>query len=152
MPLDETNQNGLPIEDLAGFYNVNTGSIPLYIPDEINLIIAEANVRKANPDFEAATAALDEVLTDADDPFGINANVEPYEGPLTTEALLSEIYKNRRAELFLMGSSLEDSRRFDRPEPSGNSMIYTEERNRNFYPYPDLERNSNPNTPDDPNS
>ncbi|KKN22223.1 hypothetical protein LCGC14_0917480, partial [marine sediment metagenome] len=152
VPLDETNQNGLPIEDLAGFYNVNTGSIPLYIPDEINLIIAEANVRKANPDFGAATAALDMVLTDTDDPFGINANVEPYEGPQTTEALLSEIYKNRRAELFLMGLSLEDSRRFDRPEPSGNSMIYTEERNRNFYPYPDLERNSNPNTPDDPNS
>ena len=151
VPLDETNQNGLPIEDLLGFFNVNTGSIPLYIPDEINLILAEANVRKANPDFGAATAALDEVLTDTDDPFGINANVEPYAGPLTSEALLSEIYKNRRAELFLTGSSLEDSRRFNRPEPSGNSMIYTEERNRNFYPYPDLERNSNPNTPDDPN-
>jgi len=151
VPLDETNQNGLPIEDLAGFFNVNTGSIPLYIPDEINLILAEANLRKSSPDLSAATAALNEVLTDTDDLFDINANVDPYSGPSTSEALLSEVYKNRRAELFLTGTSLEDSRRFGRPEPSGTQMMYTEERNRNFYPYPDLERNSNPNTPDDPN-
>ena len=151
VPLDETNQNGLPIEDLAGFFNVNTGSIPLYIPDEINLILAEANLRKSSPDLSAATTALNEVLTDTDDPFDINANVDPYSGPSTSEALLSEVYKNRRAELFLTGTSLEDSRRFGRPQPSGTQMIYTEERNRNFYPYPDLERNSNPNTPDDPN-
>ncbi|GAB4517825.1 MAG: hypothetical protein Tsb004_28220 [Allomuricauda sp.] len=150
VPLDETNQNGLPIEDLAGFFNVNTGSIPVYIPDEMNLIVAEANIKKSSPDLGAAVAALNEVLTDTDDPFGINANVGPYAGASTSEAILMEVYKNRRAELFLTGMSLEDSRRFGRPEPSGTSMIYTEERNRNFYPYPDLERNSNPNTPDDP--
>ena len=150
VPLEETNQNGLPIEDLAGFFNVNTGSIPLYIPDEINLILAEANLRKSNPDVAAATTALNEVLTDTDDPFGINADVAPYAGVASVDALLTEIYRNRRAELFLSGLSLEDSRRFDRPEPSGQSMIYTEERNRNFYPYPDTERNSNPNTPADP--
>ena len=150
VPLDETNQNGLPIEDLAGFFNVNTGSIPLYIPDEINLILAEANLRKSSPSIAAATAALNEVLTDTDDPFDINANVAPYSGVASADALLTEIYKNRRAELFLSGLSLEDSRRFGRPEPSGQSMIYTEERNRNFYPYPDTERNSNPNTPADP--
>jgi len=148
--LDETNQNGLPIEDLAGFFNVNTGSIPLYVPDEINLILAEANLRKSSPNIAAATAALNEVLTDTDDPFGINADIAPYSGVASTDALLTEIYKNRRAELFLSGLSLEDSRRFGRPEPSGQSMIYTEERNRNFYPYPDTERNSNPNTPADP--
>ena len=140
----------MPIEDLAGFFNVNTGSIPVYIPDEMNLIVAEANIRKSGPDLGAAVAALNEVLTDTDDPFGINANVGPYAGASTSEAILMEVYKNRRAELFLTGMSLEDSRRFGRPEPSGTSMIYTEERNRNFYPYPDLERNSNPNTPDDP--
>ncbi|MGB3145571.1 MAG: hypothetical protein WBB24_15845 [Maribacter sp.] len=150
VPLDETNQNGLPIEDLAGFFKVNTGSIPLYIPDEINLILAEANLRKSSPNIAAATAALNEVLTDTDDPFGINANVAPFSGVASADALLTEIYKNRRAELFLSGLSLEDSRRFGRPEPSGQSMIYTEERNRNFYPYPDTERNSNPNTPADP--
>lgn len=150
VPLDETNQNGLPIEDLAGFFAVNTGSIPVYIPDEMNLIIAEANLRKSSPDIVAAENALNEVLTDTDDLLGINADVAPYSGPSTVDALLSSIYKNRRAELFLSGLSLEDSRRFARPEPSGAAMNFDEERNRNFYPYPDLERNSNSNTPDNP--
>lgn len=148
--LGETNQNGLPIEDLAGFFNTNTGSLPVYMPDEMNLIIAEANLRQGTPDLAAATSALDEVLTDNDDPLGVNANVAAYSGDNTADALLIEIYRNRRSELFLTGMSLEDSRRFGRPQPSGAAMNYDEERNRNFYPYPDLERNSNPNTPTDP--
>ncbi len=150
IPLDEDNQNGLPIEDISGFFNEITEPIPVYLPDEMNLIIAEAQLRGSSPNLGAATAALDEVLTDNDDPFGVNANVAAYSGPNTVDDLLDEIYKNRRAELFLQGMSLEDSRRFGRPQPSGAAMNYTEERNRNFYPYPDLERNSNPNTPDDP--
>jgi len=150
IPLDETNQNGLPIEDLAGFFDENTELIPVYIPDEMNLIIAEANLRKSSPDVEAATDALNLVLTDNDDPFEINANLEPYSGESSIAALLDEIYKNRRAELFLTGMSLEDSRRFNRPQPSGDARVYSEERNRNFYPYPERERNSNPNTPADP--
>jgi len=150
IPLDENNQNGLPIEDLAGFFDVNTEAIPLYLPDEMDLIIAEANLRKSPADINAAVSALNSVLTDSNDPLGVNADLDAYSGPETVEALLMEIYKNRRAELFLTGMSLEDSRRFNRPEPSGQSMIYTEERNRNFYPYPDIERNSNPNTPQDP--
>jgi len=148
--LDETNQNGLPIENLAGFFDVNTKSLPLYIPDEMTLIIAEASLRKGSPDIAAATTAINDVLTDTDDAFGINANVAAYSGVNTVDALLNEVYRNRRAELFLTGMSLEDSRRFNRPQPSGTSMNYAEERNRNFYPYPDTERNSNPNTPTDP--
>ena len=116
----------------------------------MNLIIAEANLRKSSPDIPAATVAINEVLTDTDDPFGINANLTAYDGDSTVDALLTEVYRNRRAELFLTGLSLEDSRRFNRPEPSGASMNFEEERNRNFYPYPDTERNSNPNTPNDP--
>ncbi|TAI49286.1 RagB/SusD family nutrient uptake outer membrane protein [Flagellimonas allohymeniacidonis] len=150
IPLDETNQNGLPIEDVSGFFNEITEPIPVYLPDEMNLIIAEANLRLGTPNLGAATAALDEVLTDTDDPFEVNANVAAYSGPNTVNDLLNEVYRNRRAELFLTGMSLEDSRRFGRPEPSGAAMNFTEERNRNFYPYPDLERNSNPNTPADP--
>lgn len=150
IPLDETNQNGLPIEDLAGFFDVNTESIPVYIPDEMNLIIAEAHLRKANPDIEAALAALNLVMTDNDDPFGVNANLDPYSGEMTVSAVLKEIYENRRAELFLQGLSLEDSRRFDRPQPGMEPGNFEEERNRNFYPYPERERNSNPNTPADP--
>ncbi|MEM6892470.1 MAG: hypothetical protein AAF554_02190 [Bacteroidota bacterium] len=150
IPLDETNQNGLPIEDVSGFFNEITEPIPVYLPDEMNLIIAEANIRKTAADLGAATTALNLVLTDTDDLFDVNANLAAYSGPNTAEALLDEIYKNRRAELFLTGMSLEDSRRFNRPQPSGAARDFTEERNRNFYPFPDIERNSNPNTPDDP--
>lgn len=150
IPLDETNQNGLPIEDLAGFFDENTEAIPVYLPDEMNLIIAEANLRKANPDIEAAVAALNLVRTDNNDPLGVNANLAPYSGEMTVSAVLKEIYKNRRAELFLQGLSLEDSRRFDRPQPGLEPGNFEEERNRNFYPYPERERNSNPNTPADP--
>jgi hypothetical protein len=148
--LDETNQNGLPIEDLAGFFTTDATPIPAYLPDEMNLIIAEANVRKSSPDLGAAIDALNAVLTDTDDVSGVNASVAPYGGEETAEAILLEIYRNRRAELFLTGMSLEDSRRFGRPEPSVAPMQFEEERNRNFYPYPLRERSNNPNTPDDP--
>jgi hypothetical protein len=61
---------------------------------------------------------------------------------------LNEIYKNRRIELYLSGLSLEDSRRFGRPgatEPNA-------ERNRNYYPYTNAERDNNTNTPSNPSS
>ncbi len=148
--LDEENLHQLPIEDLAGFFDSESESIPVYLPDEMNLIIAEANLRKSTTDIDAAVTSLDLVLTDTDDIFGVNANVSAYSGDTSVDALLDEIYKNRRAELFLIGSSLEDSRRFGRPEPSTTSGNYTEERNRNYYPYPSTERDNNTNTPDDP--
>lgn len=148
--LDEENINQLPIENLAGFFDNDAESIPVYLPDEMNLIIAEANLRKTSPDTDAAIDALDLVLTDTDDIFGVNANVSPYSGDTDIDTILDEIYKNRRAELFLTGNSLEDSRRFGRPEPTPTSGNYTEERNRNYYPYPVTERDNNTNTPDDP--
>lgn len=150
IPLDELNQNQLPIENLAGFFDADTGPIPVYLPDEMNLIIAEANLRKASPDTGAAIAALNLVLTDNDDIFGVNANVSAYAGDTSVDALLDEVYKNRRAELFLTGCSLEDSRRFGRPEPTPTVQNFDEERNRNFYPYPLTERDNNTNTPPDP--
>ncbi|CAN5226132.1 hypothetical protein BH23BAC2_BH23BAC2_09690 [soil metagenome] len=150
IPLDVTNQNGLPIEDLAGFFDENTEAIPVYLPDEMNLILAEAHLRKSTPDIQAALTALNKVRTDNNDPFGVNANLGPYSGEMTVNAILKEIYKNRRIELFLQGLSLEDSRRFERPQPSMEAGRFNEERNRNFYPYPERERNSNPNTPADP--
>ncbi|MEP6261251.1 MAG: hypothetical protein ABJ092_06715 [Gillisia sp.] len=150
IPLDALNQNGLPIEDLAGFFDENTEAIPVYLPDEMNLIIAEAHLRKASPDMQAAVTALNIVRTDNNDPLGVNANIGAYSGEMTVNAILKDIYLNRRLELYLQGMSLEDSRRFGRPQPSGESRIFTEERNRNFYPYPERERNSNPNTPSDP--
>lgn len=149
-PSDEINPNGFEIDNLEGFFQTQSTAIPIYIPDEAKLIIAEAELRKSSPDINAAVQALNDVLTDNDDPLGINANVSPYNGPLTSEAVLMEIYKNRRAELFLTGNSLEDSRRFGRPQPNPAPRTFSDERNRNFYPYANTERNNNPNTPPDP--
>lgn len=149
---DAQNPNGLDVEDFNGngFFGASTSPIPVYLPGEIQLIIAEANVRQSSPDLTAAVTAIDAVRTKTDDIYDLNANLAAYSGDVTVEALLNEIYANRRAELFLTGTSLEDSRRFGIAAPSGTSRIYDEPRNRNFYPYPQRERSNNTNTPSDP--
>jgi starch-binding outer membrane protein, SusD/RagB family len=149
VPSPDTNINGLPIERLLGFFTTDTRPIPVYLPGEIPLIIAEANLRKASPDINAAISAINEVRTKTNDPFELNAGLTPYSGPITVAALLDEVYVNRRLELFFTGVSLVDSRRFNRPEPTG-SRQFQEERNRNFYPFPLRERNNNANTPANP--
>lgn len=121
-----------------------TASYPVYLPGEMSLIIAEIHARQSA--FSASKTALDAVLTKANDIYGVNAAQPAYSGPLTATALLNEIYKQRRIELFLSGQELEDSRRFGRPAPNAAG----EERNRTFYPYPQTERDNNTNTPPDP--
>jgi starch-binding outer membrane protein, SusD/RagB family len=137
---------GDPVRTLAGFYRTQTTRIPVYLPDEMKLIKAEAILRSGGA-LNEALALINEVRTQTSgDPFGVHAGLPAYSGPLTTEALLLEVYKQRSAELYLSGQKWEDSRRFGRPSPPDN----TTERNRNFYPYPDQERLNNPNTPNDP--
>lgn len=121
-----------------------TASYPVYLPGEMSLIIAENHARQNA--FTASKTALDAVLTKTNDIYGVNAAQPAYSGPLTTVALLNEIYKQRRIELFLSGQELEDSRRFARPSPNAAN----EERNRTFYPYPQTERDNNTSTPADP--
>jgi len=130
----------------TGFFTANKADIPVYTPGEILLIRAEALARKNQ--LADAKAELDKVLTKkpADDIYGIGADLPAYAGPQTLEALLQEIYRNRCIELFMSGMKLEDSRRFQRPGPGAAGA----ERNRNFYPYPNNERDNNPNTPADP--
>jgi len=147
-PSEAINQNGLPIEELRGFFQNDVQNLPVYLPAEMNLIRAEAHVRLDQMD--QAIEEINLIRTRTDDPLGITAGIGPYMGEETTEALIEEIYQNRRAELFLTGMSLEDSRRLDRPEPSGQARQFEEERNRNFYPYPQSERDNNPNTPQNP--
>ena len=48
VPSADTNQNGLPLEDLAGFFDADTGSIPVYMPDEMKLIIPKQILEKAH--------------------------------------------------------------------------------------------------------
>ena len=143
---------GETLKTLKGFFDANDKPIPVYLPDEVRLLKAEAILRSGGSLVDAVTQ-INAVRTQAaGDAFGVNANLPAYSGAMTTDALLLEVYRQRCAELFLQGLRLEDSRRFGRPAPptNVNPVPTTFERNRNFYPYPDQERLTNPNTPADP--
>jgi hypothetical protein len=123
-----------------GFFKSNGDPVPMYLPSEMTLIKAEASARKN--DLATAEKELNNILTKTTDAWGIGAGLTAYSGAKTQTDLLTEIYRNRRIELFMSGLSLEDSRRFGRP---------TTERTRTFYPYPQTERDNNPNNiPTDP--
>ena len=130
----------------SGFFKDDATAIPIYLPGEMLLIQAEAYARKN--DFINAKLFLDRVLTKtaAADIFGVGAELPAYAGTLDQPSLLLEIYKNRCIELYMSGMKLEDSRRFNRPGPGSANP----ERTRNYYPYPQQERDGNPNTPPDP--
>lgn len=139
-------RSGFDIDVAAGFFDDGqTAPLPVYIPDELRLIRAEATVRSGG-NLSSAVADINAVRTATSDPFGVVAGLPAYSGPVTSAALLDEIYYNRSTELYLQGLRLEDQRRFNRPGPSTGAF----QRNRNFYPYPDQERQANPNTPNDP--
>lgn len=117
---------------------------PIYLPGEVTLIKAEAYARLNQlPD---AVIELNKILTKqpAADPFGVGAGLAPYAGPVTQADILTEIYRQRCIELYMMGFKLEDTRRFGRPNTPNV------EKRRNFFPYPFRERDNNPNTPADP--
>ena len=127
-----------------GFFKSNGDAVPMYLPGEIILIKAEAQARQNN--LAAAVTELNGVLTKTTDAWGIGAGLPAYAGENTQAAILAEIYRQRRIELFMSGLGFEDARRFSRPV----STAADSERNRNFYPYPAVERDNNPNTPADP--
>jgi hypothetical protein len=89
-------------------------------------------------------------LEKTDDALGVNAGLPAWAGDASSQTdILEDIYKNRCIELFITGQRLEDSRRFH-PDLDPNINSTTNERNRNYYPYPSIERDNNPNTPADP--
>lgn len=128
----------------ASFFTANSAAIPVYLPGEISLIIAEANARKGSVD--AAITELNKVLTKKTDVWGVGADLPAYAGDKTATAVLTEIYKQRCIELFMQGFRLEDSRRFNRPAAGTTGA----ERTRNWYPYPLSEKDNNKSTPADP--
>ncbi len=132
------------IYPMKGFATLITTAYPVYLPGEMSLIVAENYARQSN--FPAAKTALDVVRTKTTDAYGIGAAQPAYAGTLDAASLLTDIYKQRRIELFMSGMELEDARRFARPAPNTTN----EERNRTFYPYPFTERDNNTNTPADP--
>ncbi|MBO2010768.1 RagB/SusD family nutrient uptake outer membrane protein [Hymenobacter negativus] len=136
----------------AGFYTANNAPIPVYVPNEMLLIRAEAYARKG--DLTNAVIELNRVRTSTaaasfagtlpTSPPG--AGLPPYSGPLTATDILTDILRNRNIELAFQGFRLDDSRRFGRPGPGATGS----ERNRNFFPYPRTERENNASTPTDP--
>ena len=143
----DTSVNGYAIGVASGFIvGGDTGPLPVYVPDEMLLIRAEVLARRG--DTAGAVAAIDAVRTDTDDPFGLAANLPPYAGGTSLQALLDEIYYNRATELYLQGLRLADARRLGQGAPDPSDPF---QRTRNYYPFPRQERLANPDTtPADP--
>ncbi|HJP86922.1 MAG TPA: RagB/SusD family nutrient uptake outer membrane protein [Gemmatimonadaceae bacterium] len=119
-------------------YSTPQESFPLYLPDEMKLIKAEALVRSNSPTTEAL-ALVNEVRTQTSSPVD-----EPVAGlppvVLATQAeLLAEIAKQRRYELYEQGLRWEDTRRF------GTALTTTP--TQPFLPIPQQECNTNPANP-----
>lgn len=129
-----------PVDDFNQFKTDNA-KFYVYLPGEITLIKAEAYARKN--DLANALTELNKVRTKATDPAGIGAGLTPKTAVdlPNQQATLDEIFKQRQYELFISGLLLGDSRRFGKPQA---------DRTRNWLPFPDTERLSNPNTPSDP--
>lgn len=140
------------LRTIRGFAQTNSSPIPVYLPDEMRLIKAEAILRSGGTVADAITEINAVRQQSTGDVFGVHANLPAYSGSTAVNDLLIEVYRQRCAELYLSGLRFEDSRRFGRTAPPANvnPVPVTFERNRNFYPYPDQERLNNPNTPADP--
>ncbi len=140
---------GKPLSEMLGFFATPTSSIPMYLKGELLLNKAEAYARLDN--LSDAVIQLDLVRMKNDDPLGVNANLPAWAGDVNSKTdVLDEIYKNRSIEMFLTGMRLEDSKRFHPDFSVPQEANTTNERNRNFYPYPTVERENNSNTPADP--
>jgi hypothetical protein len=146
-----TGPGGDPIDGLRGFASANTSPIPVYLPDEMRLIVAESIVRSGGALSEAVTEINAVRTQSSGDPFLVHAGLPAYSGNVDAPSLLTEIYKQRCSELFLSGLKLEDSRRFGRVAPPSNvnPVPLNFERSRDFYPFPQQERQNNLSTPAD---
>jgi hypothetical protein len=152
-PSDATSTpNGLEIEAPDGFFATASTPVPLFVPDEMILIRAEAKLNQGDP-LSEVVSTIDSVRTDLGPaPYGITAGLQPYSQtgrPTTEAALQAEILRQRRAELYLQGLALADSRRLGSAVSDQENPPFSE-RARNFYPYPDQESRNNPNTPESP--
>ncbi len=144
---EETSVTDVPIGELRGFFTSESANIPAYLAGEMMLIQAEAIANLQSPADAVPYIDMVRTKTAEDDPYGLGAGLDSYEGGTDLDSIMEEIYRQRAAELFLTGLRLEDSRRLDRPGPNDAGS----ERNRNFYPFPERERLNNPdNVPPNP--
>jgi hypothetical protein len=120
--------------------------LPVYMPDEALLIKAEALANQNQ--LAAAQAALDSVRTDCTGGRGLDdpkACLPALGGQLTQAQLLTEIYVQRRYELFGTGLRWEDSRRRNAVRGPTASPSVPADGQRCWLPYAVGDRNANPN-------
>lgn len=128
-----------PMDDLASFGPSTEPAIPVYTYDEIRLILAEVHAR--NGQLLPAIDLINEVRTQCapagTDPLEPKPCLEPITLVThpTQEAVLDEIFRQRRYELYLLGLHYEDQRRF------GETLKYE------WIPLPSSECTRNPNAP-----
>lgn len=120
--------------------------LPVYFPDEALLIKAEVLVSQGS--LPAAQAVLDSVRTDCaggrglDDP---KACLSALIAPLSPAELLTEIYTQRRYELFGTGLRWEDSRRRNLVRGGVAAPSVPADAQRCWLPYAFGDRNANTN-------
>lgn len=141
----QTSFHGVPVDEFNQYITDNAKYF-VYLPGEVTLMKAEAYARQS--DLANALTEVNKVRTKTTDAAGIGAGLPAKTaGQLNSQqAMLDEIYNQRLYELFISGSRLGDTRRFGKP----GAETGTPSRTRNWLPYPDAERLSNPNTPADP--
>jgi hypothetical protein len=145
-----TGRIGSPLDPWNRYANPQA-PLPVYFPDEVLLIKAEA---LADQDQLApAQAVLDSVRTDCTGGRGIDdpkACLPPLAAPLPKDQLLTEIYTQRKYELLGTGLRWEDSRRRNAIIGPVASPAIPTSGQRCWLPYAVGDRNANPNVPADP--
>jgi len=145
-----TGRIGSPLDPWNRYANPQA-PLPVYFPDEVLLIKAEA---LADQDQLApAQAVLDSVRTDCTGGRGIDdpkACLPPLAAQLPKDQLLTEIYTQRKYELLGTGLRWEDSRRRNAIIGPVASPAIPTSGQRCWLPYAVGDRNANPNVPADP--
>jgi hypothetical protein len=116
-------------------YRSPDDAFPVFLPDEMTLIRAEVAARQN--DLGTARTLINEVRTEcgaADEPSACLPALTPAQLP-DQAAVLAEILKQRRYELYLQGLRIDDLRRFDAA------------RKYDFLPLPQTECDRNANAP-----
>lgn len=128
-----------PMDSLASYSPTANPPIPVYTYDEIRLILAEVHAR--NGQLLPAIDLINEVRTqcapegsDPEEPMPCLEPITIVTHP-TQEAVLDEIFEQRRYELYLLGLHYEDQRRF------GETLKYE------WIPLPTSECQRNANAP-----
>lgn len=140
---DAQPQEGNPADSLLvplERYESPTASFPLYLPDEMNLIRAEAFTRMG--DFAGAREEINAVRSEESSPVDepvADLDPLPVDSLDTEQELLEQIAHERRYELYSQGLRWGDARRL------GEGV--TTETTLDFLPIPEQECVANPNSP-----